>query len=388
MRVWLACFGVVAGCAGDPTTLLVRVTDGDPGPAPDSIVVQVFDAHGRIAAASLLSVRLPGSLVVRGLPDVDQELRVVVGAPGGVIGGARVQARARAQVSVDVTLGSGVSDGDGDGVPDELDDCPGLADPLQDAVDCGGSPVDEGMPADLAPAVDLAQPPDLTGIDFAVAPSLCASAGVAFCDGFEAATLDSHWNGNNQQGAASYARDTSRAYRGVGSLKLHYDAVAANAIASAAVGETQTFPMSDFFVRAFFYQPSPAPTQNQALLFAIQSVSPYSQLSIEVDSSDELITYNNIMSPSLYQQSTTTLPTDRWVCVEWEVVATASGTTHVWIDGTEVTALHATQNLLASPPISLLQFGVSVYKPAVAVPAHDLWFDEVVVDGARVGCTK
>jgi hypothetical protein len=146
--------------------------------------------------------------------------------------------------------------------------------------------------------------------------------------------------------------------------------------------------MSDFYVRAFMYVPSPLPAANEAVLFAIQSQAPYSQVSMELNTQAKVNTYNNVATPVVYKASATAMPLDRWVCVEWEVLATASGSTRLWLDGTEVTDLEATQNLAASPAIDVLQIGMGVYQPSMALPAHDIWYDEVIVDGARVGCTK
>jgi hypothetical protein len=376
VRVVVAFCLLAFGCTSGPTSVLVRVTDGDAGPTPGLLTVDVFDVHGRIADATLPASSLPGSLIVRGLPDTAQVLRVVVRG-AALLGGERVQTLPHAQASVDVALHSTRLDSDGDGVPDDLDDCPQVADPLQ--LDAAGSGPGDACLADGG-ASDLAAP------DLMPPPSVCP-AGVAFCDGFETATLASHWDTNNIQGA-TYSVDTARSYRGARSLKLHHDAVAPMAVAQAALGESQSFPTSDFFVRVFVYDPSPAVGVNEALLFAMQSATPYGQISLEIDDQLDVITFNNVASPTVYTASQTAFPLDRWVCLEWEVIATSSGSDRLWLDGNEVTALHVTQNLSATPPIDAMQFGISVYKPAAAVPAHDIWYDEVIVDGARVGCIK
>jgi hypothetical protein len=355
---------LLAGCASSPTSVLVRVFNGDTGPSPTSLLVDVFDASGRIADATVAAPSLPGTLILRGLPDTDQELRVVVHG-GALLGGDRVTTQAHQQVEVDVALQAARADTDGDGVPDDLDDCPTLADPLQGMTSCAGD----------------------GGADSGVVPSQCPT-NVAFCDGFEAATLASHWDSNNLMGPAKYSVDTTRAYRGTRSLKVHHDAIDAGVIASGAVGETQSFPMSDFYVRVFMYVPSPLPGQNEAVIFSNQAAAPYTGVTLEIDDQGKLVTYNNIASPVLYQQSPVAMPLDRWVCVELEVLATASGYPRLWLDGAEVTALKVTQNLAGSPPIGSVQLGINIYKPPTAAPAHDVWYDEVIVDGTRVGCTK
>jgi len=373
MRLVVVLAPLLVACAPGPTSVLVRITDGDQGPPPSSITVDVFQPHGRIADATLATPSWPGSLMLRGLPAVAEELRVVVRG-GKLLGGERVQIQPHAQATVDVALHASRLDSDGDGVPDDLDDCPFLYDPLQDAVSCDG---DGG-----------AGPPD-QGQDGTVAvPSSCPAANGVFCDGFEDPALAAHWTNNNLAGPSSYALDSTRAYRGSQSLKVHHDAVVPNTIASAAVGETETFPATDFFVRAFLYIPSPLVGVNEAMLFALQSVAPYNEIALENDDQGNAITYSNLATPTTYQASTTMFPLDRWFCVEWEVVATQSGTSRLWLDGAEVTAVEVPQNLAGSPPIGLVQLGVSVYRPSVLVPAHDVWFDEVMIDGARIGCAR
>src|SRR5262249_41233339 len=87
--------------------------------------------------------------------------------------------------------------------------------------------------------------------------------------------------------------------------------------------------------------------------------------------------------------STTTMPRDQWVCLEWEVQLGANGTTALQVNGQAATNLGGTQNLSVSPAVSELGLALVTTAPNNAsVPARDLWFDEVMVNPTAIGCTR
>src|SRR4051812_37620350 len=91
------CGLVVIGCANGPTSVLVELSYGDTGTPPNAVTVSAYDAHGAIVLdRQLTSVQLPGSLILSGLSDAPQTLRVVVrgdGADEPVRGGERIETR-------------------------------------------------------------------------------------------------------------------------------------------------------------------------------------------------------------------------------------------------------------------------------------------------------
>lgn len=378
---------VAAGCGRTPTEVLVQVSGPAGRAEPVSVDVSVFDSGGLIGHTHVEPAVLPGQLTVRGLADSSADLRVVgVGLSStGVqsLGGAHVTVQPFARAVATLVLSTNVIDSDGDHVPDTVDDCPSVPDPMQDDP-CG--PVEDlaiGGPPDLAnppPGSDLALPPDL-----APPASGCAAAGVAFCDGFEAGVIDPHWNDVTVTNG-SVTVDNTRAYRGTWSLHVHNNALAARASADVELNEGQTFPSTHFFVRAFVYVPSAFGTNEGDFILAEQGVSPYGGVTLGlVDSTFQ--TDNNI--GNVTKTSTTMMPRDQWVCIEWEVQLTASGATALSVNGAPATNLGGTQSLSIDPPVSELGLALVSQAPQNAgLPARDLWFDEVMVNPTAIGCTR
>jgi hypothetical protein len=97
----------------------------------------------------------------------------------------------------------------------------------------------------------------------------------------------------------------------------------------------------------------------------------------------------------LFQHSATVMPTDRWVCVEWQFKGDTSDM-HLWLDGNEVPDL-AIKNAVGTqdnrqpwtaPAFSQLDLGWQMYAGDAGVQTVDQWIDEVAVDSQRIGCTR
>jgi hypothetical protein len=142
------------GCGASPTAVLATITLPS-GAAPPSMNAIVFDRFGVIGAEAI-SHPGAGTLLVRGLADEAQRIRVVVQA-GGLLGGAAVDTVPHQTVPVTVALAADTPDRDGDGIPDDVDDCPDTPDPAQtssagDGVGDACRGADLSMPADAADA--------------------------------------------------------------------------------------------------------------------------------------------------------------------------------------------------------------------------------------------
>jgi hypothetical protein len=379
---------LAAGCHGGSTEVRVEVTGPTGAAAPTTVAINVFDPQGLIGHADIAPAMLPGAITVRGLPASAEELRVVgigVSATGvQSLGGTRVEVVPLARTTAMVALSTKTIDSDGDGVPDTLDDCPSEPDPMQDAP-CS-TVVDMSTaagPADLAgvpPGSDLATPPDL-----APPASGCAAAGVAFCDGFESGVIDAHWDGVNQTNG-TVTVDNTRAYRGSWSLHVHNNALPAKGSADVELNESQTFPSTHFFVRAYVYVPSAFGNTEGDIILAEQADAPYQGITLGLVNSS-FQTSNSIANVT--KTSTTAMPRDQWVCVEWEVQLGTSGSTVLQVNGTAATNLGGTQNLSVNPAPSELGLALAATAPPNGgVPARDLWFDEVMVNPTAIGCTR
>jgi hypothetical protein len=82
------------------------------------------------------------------------------------------------------------------------------------------------------------------------------------------------------------------------------------------------------------------------------------------------------------------LPASQWLCLEWWI-ARSPGEMRVFLDDTEVTALHVTQATQPSPsPLGEMTFGIDSYQPPQAVNPYDIWVDDIIVDTKAIGCSR
>lgn len=230
------------------------------------------------------------------------------------------------------------------------------------------------------PSRDLAD--DLaSGGDLATLPSRCAGLNVLLCDGFEAATLDAQWMPQTTLG--SVALDATRAFRGTTSLHLHHDATAATTRIQAGIRETRTFPIATtIYLRAWMYFSTPAFPPNIQALQVNDTAG--GGVSYVIDHGHPGV--NDYFTPPSYGVSASTLvPIGRWTCLQLDITQTGtSGTINVSLDGTliDVSPWSGTTGAVAGATFSL-----GLYMPP-ALPAEDLWLDEVIVDNKPTTCAE
>ena len=235
---------------------------------------------------------------------------------------------------------------------------------------------------DLGTAGDLAVIRDLATADVAVTPSKCAGLNVLLCDGFEAAMIDPQWL--TPTSLATLTIDTSRAYRGRQSLHMHHDATStASSSIYAVVQETKTFPISGtiYFRAWMFFSSSSFPPNEQPILVDSGAGAGVTYL---IDHGHPGV--NDYATPSTYSASaTTSIPSGRWTCLQMDITQTgASGTINVSLDGTlvDVSPVSGT-----TPTVAFVDFGMNLYMPP-ALPAEDIWLDEVIVDNKPTTCAE
>ena len=161
------------GCSSPQTSLFISLNGS--GVTPTSLQLSVWDPHGPLVLDQVVQGKLPGSVLIVGLPDRTQKLRLAFadGDSASLLGSLAVLVKAGQETRASVTLQAGVADRDNDGVPDDIDDCPDQINREQrDADGDGIGNVCE--PSDGGP-FDLRAPGDL-------AAGVC---NVWFCDGFE-----------------------------------------------------------------------------------------------------------------------------------------------------------------------------------------------------------
>jgi hypothetical protein len=380
---------LILGC-DQSTSLLVtaRVAAGEP--APTSLSLSVFDAHGaRVRDHALAASRLPGTLIISGLPAEAQPIRVVLlgGGPRS-LGSAETTTAPFQQVKVTLELSTATADSDGDGIPDEADHCPGVRDP--DQKDSDGDGV-----GDACASADLGVPSDLAGSDAAGGVSKCQGSGLLVCDSFEAGIGSLWFIEEVPQSSVTVQAELGRAYRGTRAVHAHVAAITGGTYVQAKIRESTMVPTGTIFARAFFFVDDNVIPRGTQLMFTAQRVSPYSGIAISATSNTHRLAYYTWATPTGGSgfESPTQVPYGRWICMEWELnegplptTDAGTGSMRVWMDGVEIADMYRA-NMYSRPFFGNLGFGFEFTAGADVGPL-DMWIDEVAIDGSRIGCDR
>jgi hypothetical protein len=388
---------VLSGCGDSATSVLVdaRVAAGEP--APTSLSLSVFDVHGALVRDHALSAsKLPGTLIIAGMPARDLRVVLLGGGPREEAA-AKVTTVAGAEVHAQLVLSSATADADGDGVPDAVDNCPGT--PNADQKDSDGDGV-----GDACPGVDGGADAGMDlGGDLNVAPSdggpsLCPGSFVV-CESFENG-LSGFWVTSETRSPddggppPSVAVETGRAYRGTHALHIHVPSLDPSTYYQALLGESTRTPAGSYFVRAFVFFDNNNQFNSGQFMAAGAIVDPYGAMNLRISDSGGFLGWYNWSDPYGPRfDSTTPIPLGRWACLEWEVDGGATngdagtGKMRVWIDSVEVPEFHL-DNLWSQPFFYNVLFGYDNDTYGMSKSPTDLWFDELVIDTARVGCNR
>jgi hypothetical protein len=225
-------------------------------------------------------------------------------------------------------------------------------------------------------------------------PALCAPGGAAiFCEGFENGSLDAAWNpvscdpvtypGGNPHATGSQQRDTTRASSGLASWHAHVDFGSdppAGGSCQAELRRSVTLPMPDAYLRAFVYVPAGnVPFEFNMLtdthgFYAVGLDYPLGPLHAGGYDSQGSPVNGSSMIP---------FPTDRWVCVEWQLHQGSSPSVTVWQENIAVID-KAPVTVAAGAHLDGLFFGIYVGNSQNS--KVDLWLDDVALSATRIGC--
>jgi hypothetical protein len=229
--------------------------------------------------------------------------------------------------------------------------------------------------------------PDLP--DGAMPASSCAGATTYLkCEDFET-PFGSRWTTVDDPPWATATLSTARAYRGASSLRISGEAWSAdlgpNRFTNAFLVPPAVLPHPTLFFRAWVYAPaSSAGGQETTILTLRQTADPFEVLGLGWSGTQQL--HYGWAGGS--RDSTTPLPTNRWVCLEWSLSHQLGDggalQMRAWLDGVEVPDLTVSD---APRTVPYGRVEVGVYKLLTAsTPALELYVDEVVLHTQRIGC--
>ena len=236
-----------------------------------------------------------------------------------------------------------------------------------------------------------------------VTPTGSPCGATVFCDGFEnqaGPAPSGRWSISTPDcsGTGGASVDSAVAHTGSKSVRVNGGASYCNHV---FVDDTADMPAAgpDLFVRFWVKHGTPLPTGH--VTFLAMTDSAQGGKSLRLGGQNGRLMWNREsddatlpdQSPAGVAQSVT-LPVNTWECIEFEVNE-VNGTINTWVNGTNVPGLTtgggATPNVNDQwltntswrPHLTDLRLGWESY----ASEADTLWFDDVALSSARIGCS-
>ena len=226
--------------------------------------------------------------------------------------------------------------------------------------------------------VDLVAPVDAAVPDLrVVAP--CGSSTALFCEDFESGAIDPmRWTSKTVSGTA--AVDGTHVHGGRYALHVQTSPADAGSTRIAELREHATLVTApQTFVRAFVYAAAwpPAGMGHNAIL-SFRGPGGGLQIETYVGTPD----INRYGGTGFYKMASGSLPTGQWVCLEWEIDSGASWSTTLSVDGTPTIAGSSIE------PLAPASFDIGTNIAGTGGQGMiDLWFDDLVIDIAPIGCS-
>jgi hypothetical protein len=220
-----------------------------------------------------------------------------------------------------------------------------------------------------------------SNLDEAVAGPDAGGCPHLLCADFENDLDPTVWTPADDNGQFVY---DGRRFHG-GARAIHFSTVAqpnGGGHANGMIAETATVAAADpFFVRAWIYLP--ATLQQYFTLF--EASTDVRGIFVAFGTRDGTLQIDpGGLAATL--PTSTPIPTGTWVCLEWELHRRVAGATAAWLGGTALPSLSAVLQTSQTANVQRVAIGLHVYG-ALALPAADLWLDDLAIDSAPIGCS-
>lgn len=232
----------------------------------------------------------------------------------------------------------------------------------------------------------------------AAAEPSCATTGknLLLCEDFESYPLGgvpdpAVWS-VDKGATATVAVDDKQFRHGKHALHLHTLPDANKAL----LHETKTFPLpggtNSFYGRANFMIEAglKLPNDHTNFLEASGKVGGQSGNYRYGSSNAKFLANYNPGDPA--EGSKTAVPVGVWSCVEWAFLGDTNEM-HLWIDGKELTDVAVSPAgvngmVWTAPKFDSFYFGWITYATDTASDHYDVWYDDIAIDTARIGCAE
>jgi hypothetical protein len=164
----------------------------------------------------------------------------------------------------------------------------------------------------------------------------------------------------------------------------------------ALLHENKTFPLpngtSSLYGRANFMIGAglKVPTDHTNFLEASGKVNGVSGNYRYGSSNAKFLANYNPGDPS--KGSQTAVPVGVWTCIEWAFLGDTNEM-HLWLDGKELTDVAVPPagvngTIWTAPTFDSFYFGWITYATDMASDHYDVWYDDIAIDTARIGCAE
>jgi hypothetical protein len=266
----------------------------------------------------------------------------------------------------------------------------------RDARDAQGSDAQDAVsPVDATPEAPRDAGPE-------VAAAACKTAGTELCEDFESGALDARIWGQHASGGATLSVDGAHTH--AGAFALHVKLMAGKQ-STAQLTDAVTFPAKNntFYTRAWIYLDPDLPADDMGgfhmafLLATGNNDLGFVEAGLGAAGDKQYLGYSEYYGagPDVHAHGPTftefgprsnlRIATKTWICLELLQGGDAT-TTHrrVWINDTELPEQKNDFSDRKPPAFSLMSIGVLQYHLTPILT--DVWFDDVRVSSARIGC--